>query len=257
MPRKFNFKPKPRHDAHIYAYKKMQGKYPYNKSKSTTAMVNKSQLRDHTIVADKYYTKISCSFVGKIPAGGSIGSYFTIYANSIYQPLNTANPYTGFITNTDGSSATAPPIGYTALSSLYASYRVKSSRIKVSVNPTNSGDTSLIVITPVQAPFSGTSSYQIMNQRYAKWKMVSSGNNVKENTIIQYMKSSKALGLSDRQFEDQLPVGIASAPPTALDWYWEVDYAQASASASTAGIILITLEVDYYVEFSDPINLTT
>jgi hypothetical protein len=223
--------------------------YRKRESSSITTMVNRSSLRDHTIVADKYLTKLSAMYTGKLTAGTN--GIFTVYGNSIYEPFNTANLVSGIMSGTQGSSVTATPMGYTAIAGLYSSYRVKASRIKISVNPTALTDTCNIIVIPVPQNFNVTNSYEIYNQRYARWKTCSSSNNIKENTIIHYMTSSQVLGLTKRQYDDQLSVATGAAPPALLDWYWEVIY-EAGTSVAPASPVIFSIEIDMYVEWSDP-----
>lgn len=214
-------------------------------------MVNATRLKDHTIVADKYLTKLSTSFVGVAGSTSLATSAILIYGNSCFQPFNTSVPITTNWTATNSSLSTAIPIGFTALSTLYGYYRVRSSRIRVSVVPTDPDDTGALIVAPSGTNPSSTIPRQMMNIRYSKWQPCAQNNNVKENTIVNYISSAKALGLSEAQYEALAPTAVSSAPPSTADWYWVVvfDILDGTTNDNTLGIFV---ELDMYVEFSEP-----
>lgn len=217
---------------------------------------NKSSYRDHAIVPDRFRTKMSVSYQGYI-AVGATSSYFDIYGNSLYQPFTTSRTIATLVTGVFSSNTAASPIGYTELAALYNEYRVRGTRIKLTATPQNQADTITLVITPV-CSVNGSVAPPVysINQRYSRWKQIQNTNNVKENTIIHYMPSNKVLGLTKQQYDDQLPVVNGNAPPASLDWYWQVQVYTNNGSV-TAGQVMVTVELDLYVEFSDPLNMTT
>jgi len=236
--------------------KPLRGQSSAARATGITTMVNRSTLRDHTIVADRYLTKMSVSWFGQLAATTSAALAPTIYGNSLYQPLNTGVPINTTITATQGSTIAREPMGYAALSALYNSYKIRGSRIKVTMCPTNGADNSLLTVVPVQSTLAVTTPQILMNQRYARWRMCTSTNNVKQNTVVHYMSSNEALGMTKRQFEDQLPVAVGAAPANQLDWFWEIVYTTQSGAVNNA-VIGFTVEVDYYVELSDPVYQQT
>lgn len=248
-PKRYNYK-KPSASSFNKKASSMYSQYQRRKS-STRTMVNRSQLRDHTIVADRFLTKLSASMTGYYVAA-TASSGFTLYGNGLFDPFTTSNSFGG--TLTEGASLTAPPIGFTSLSGLYNAYRVRSSRIKINFQPTNILDVITAVVLPVTSNSTAVSSYQIMNNRYSKWKTCTVSNNVKENTIIHYMNSHEAIGLTKQQYDNQLPTQVGSAPVALQDWFWQVRFLCNEAGAALNAVLPVTIEVDYYCEFSDPIS---
>lgn len=221
-----------------------------------TTMVNKSSLKDHTLVATRFMTKMAASLQVFLPASSSLNIADNVFGNSIFQPFNSPNPLNTSMTLITGNSITYNPAGYTALSTLYKYYRVRSSRIKVTLQPASTDIVNLVVYpSPNSNP---TTVGQIeMSTMYSKHKTCSSSNNVKENTIISYASSNVILGLTKQQYDDQLPIAVTAQPAASLDWFWNVAYTVSQTNTGTnAGAIAMIVELDMYVEFSDPILQT-
>lgn len=223
----------------------------------TDTMVNRASIRDHTIVADRMLTKVSCSYSGYIPAATGPGQ-FIVYGNSMYEPFTTpSKSINGLVTGTNGSNEAQPPVGYGTLSALYNQYRVRSSSIKVTVQSENLSDNPVLVVFPVVGLYSsGTGGIvDTQNQRYAVWKQCSCSNNTAQNTVSCYISSAKALGMTKQQYDDYPATAFGGAPTTNLDWYWQVAIYNPLSGDFTAQVI-VTVDIGYYIELSDPIPLT-
>lgn len=226
----------------------------------TTTWVNRASIKDHTIVDDRMLTKVSCSFTGDIGSATTFApGQFILYGNSFFEPFTVpSNGITTVVTAQNGSTIARPPMGYATLSSLYNQYRVRSSAIKVTVQPTNStADAPLVVVFPSVGVFSSATGnpYQTQNQRYSKWKQCTLNNNVAMNTITNYMSSAKVLGFTKQQYDDYPATVVSSAPSTAFDWFWQVAIYNAIGGNFT-GNVIVTVELSMYVELSDPLGLT-
>jgi len=240
-------------------FKKTMNKKKIFKSKKgtkTSTTVVKSSLRDHKIIDDRAKTVVSASSTANFPVVTQF-EQITVYGNSLFHPFSTSNPMIGTLTATNSSTINNPPIGYTAYSTLYSQYRVRGSRIKVTVQPQLSTDSILLVVFPVPQLFSGGTAppFETQNQRYARYKICSSSNNVKENTIIHYMNSAEVLGFTHQQYNDYPATLVTSAPTANLDWYWQIAMYTVSG-VNTSNIVPVTVELALYTEFQDPINLT-
>lgn len=219
-------------------------------------MVNKSTLKDHTLVATRYLTKMASAVQLFLPASTTLVVENQVYGNSVYQPFNTTNPLNTSMTLVTNNSITANPAGYSALAGLYKYYRVRSSRIKVTCQPSSSDIVNLVIFPNPQAL--QESSQIAMEAMYSKHKICTSGNNVKENTIISYASSNVILGLTKQQYDDQLPIATGGAPAASLDWFWNIGFNVSNTNTGTnAGAISIIVELDMYVEWSDPIFQTS
>jgi hypothetical protein len=237
----------------------MKKTYP-NKKKTTqiTTMVNKSNIRDHTIIADRFLTKLSSSYTAEIVATtGNAQAQFEVYGNSVFEPFNVPGILISTaLQSTLGSVATQPPIGYTALATLYNQYIVRGSRIKITVQPSSLIDNFHVIVFPVLTQFSsGTANpHETQNQRYSRFKLCTASNNVKENTIIHYMNSSEVLGYTKQQYEDQPPTLISNAPNSNLDWFWQIAINQAQGATNPNSGVYVNVEIDMYCEFKDPVQ---
>lgn len=216
-----------------------------------TAVV-RNPMRDHAVITDRMETKVSASYQGYI-ALGTAGNIFDIYGNSFFEPFNASSPISGVVTGVNSSSSTVNPMGYTALTALYNQYRVKASRMKITFLPLNPGDSVTATVWPSYGVVSDGVPVKAMNQRYAKWKLCSLYNNVKENTIINYIASHKAIGMTKQQYDDQPGTNVGNAPVANTDWYWQCSFYTNSGAVSTQSI-LVTVELDYYVELFDPVQ---
>lgn len=224
---------------------------------TTTTMVNRSRLRDHTVVADRFMTKVSASYCGVAATASLTNSQFIIYGNSGLTPFTTPSNNIGAVfTATQSSTIATPPMGWSGLSTLYQSYRVRSARIKITIQPTDVDDTCALIVYPSGSSLFTTPPRIHTNQRYSKYKICTPNNNVKENTIINYVSSHEALGLSQAQYEALPPVPVGQAPPTGYDWYWVVIIDQLDGTTNDANITCL-VEVDYYVEMSEPATLSS
>lgn len=237
--------------------KKTSSRVGHNRS---TTQINRGNLRDHTIVADRYLTSVATSFSGTIATPFAAGQ-FLVSGNAFYQPWSTPSHNIGtIVTGSNSSNTGALPMGYTALTTLYNQYRVNASSIKITVQPTTTIDCPIVVVFPTVGLFAAaTGGIDLtQNQRYSRWKQCSTANNVKENSITNYMSSAKVLGLTKQQYEDQLAIQIAQQPGTNLDWYWQIAiYQPDGTTADFTSKIFVTVELNLYMEFSDPIGVVS
>lgn len=222
------------------------------------------RMSDHNIVPDKQFVKVSSAYSGTVTlaGGANFTAPFAIYGDSLYQPFNTATPVTttGGFTNANGCTITQNPMGYQSYSALYNSYKVRSSRIKVTLIPNvpvgTSGETVQCTVYP-STYFAGTGSTTFnvnANQRYSKWKPITSYADPDKNTISNYISSHKVLGMSKQQYEDQTPIAFGAAPAAGTDWFWIVHPSSPAGVTSQTFQIYITL--DEYVELTDPVIQT-
>lgn len=216
-----------------------------------TAVV-RNPMRDHAVITDRMETKVSASYQGYIATATS-GAIFDIYGNSFFEPFNASTPISGIVTGVNSSSSTVNPMGYTALTALYNQYRVKASRVKITFTPTAVSDVVTATVWPSYGVVSDGVPVKAMNQRYAKWKMCTQNNNVKENTIINYIASHKALGMTKQQYDDQQGTSVSSAPVQNTDWYWQCSF-YTNNGTNTTSQLMVTVELDYYVELFDPVQ---
>lgn len=224
-------------------------------NRKTNVLTNRTRISDHAYMPDNYRTPMSVSYQGYIQTA-STPTYFDVYGNSVYRPFQTTQQISTMVTAVASSTAASSPIGYTNLSSLYNEYRVRASRIKVTVTPSLASDAVTVVVQPINSVLGAVAPpTYAMNERYSKWKLCTFSNNVKENTIIHYMNSSKALGLTPEQYDSQLPIVVGNAPAASLDWYWQVS-CYTNSGIATVGQIFVTVELDLYVEWTDMVALT-
>jgi hypothetical protein len=219
-------------------------------------MVNRSSLRDHTIVAPHFRTWMSLTYTGYVPTTTSNGTYFTVYGNSAYLPFSTSQPVTttGLVTASGGSSIAIAPPGYTTLSALYGAYKILQSRIRVRFGPSSLVDETTVTLYPVAAndgnpalqPFSAAS------QPFARMRMAVAGASISQQTVTQVMKSNLALGLTRAQY-DALPyTDFGSGPDSnATAWFWAVGWHLLTTSTNAAPIA-VSVTLDFEIDLAYP-----
>jgi hypothetical protein len=139
----------------------------------------------------------------------------------------------------------------------YTYYKVLRSRISVTAFPQATGDESNLVVVPGQS--TGVVSTQDFltqsAQPWAKDKMVSTGNNMRQNTIVMVARSHEILGMSEQEYLALPPTPVKTYPNATTNglWYWVV-FVGTADGANYAGIISITVSIDTDVEYSQLVS---
>lgn len=214
-------------------------------------------MRAHDIIKPKQIINVATSFVGY--NNSTTTPAFSIYANSLYQPFNTASPITttGLITATSASSITQNPIGYQSMSTLYNYYRVLRSKITVYLMPTASKNWNVTVYPSAFSAGTGVGTFNVNScQRYAKWKTMNPYGDHRGNEIVNSIASHEFLGMTLEQFIDQPPIAFGSAPTGVTDWFWIIDPDLQGSGTIVSGDFSIVIQLDLTVELSDPVTQT-
>jgi hypothetical protein len=211
------------------------------------------------VIPPRYRTSLRLLYQGRVTASSATGEYFTIFANSLYQPFSTSAPVStgGLIAATGGSASTESYPGYSILNGMYGAYRVVRSRVSVLCAPTSTGDQVTITVYPVQVE-SGSAGLQPFNafgQPYAKSRLCVQGAPISQQTVRQSMESHVILGLTKSQYEN-LPVTYSGSQPSAANaWYWACQWSMIDGAVNT-GILAFQVMVECDVEMSLPLTLT-
>lgn len=236
-------------------------KRPVKKSKpasSARQLTLARPMRSHMIVKNKQIITVATSFVGY--NNSTTSPAFSIYANSLYQPFNTASPITttGLITGTSGSAITQNPIGYSSFANLYNYYRVVKSKITVYLMPQASKNWNLTVYPSAFSAGTGVGTFNVNScQRYAKWKTMNPYGDHKGNEVVQSLASHEFLGMTIEQFMDQPPIAFGSTPSGVTDWFWIVEPDLQGSGTIVSGDYSIVVQLDLTVELSDPVTQTS
>jgi len=146
---------------------------------------------------------------------------------------------------------TAQPMGWDQLTVMYNSYAVLASRIVLRLN-SSAGVAQKFVVTPLSS--STTTNLNYNNARVmpkAKSCDISPiGGNRDTITISNYCTTREIISL-DPLADDSVQAQIGSLPVS--QWYWGLVYRPIDDAATVS--IYINVEIDYYVVFSDLINL--
>lgn len=190
-----------------------------------------------TIVPDRLRTKLTYGSVNTFTSAAGVTSEYVYRGNSCFDP--------------DQAGAGAQPNGFDQLSALYNRYRVYSSRIKYQpINVSSSATTNIVFYSYASRTTTGLATvFDYMGAPYAKWA-AGNANTLGNRTLITHLSTAAVLGLSGGQMEadDTLEALVTASP--AHQWYWIIGtYSEATQSTSAY------VSIDYYVEFTDRIDL--
>lgn len=229
-----------------YAKKSKGGSYPLVRSKQLF------------VLPPRLRTKESLSMTGSISVGllPTLGTYFVTYANSIYQPFNTASAtMAGAFTLTQGTSLVNNPIGYTILSSQYGRYKVTNVRYELSVVIGNNTDSMAVYMYPFvwATGTAGLNPFNGQAQPGCKYKVCNqSGASSSDNHLVASYNIRKYLGMTKAQYDGQQDTYKDQTPTQLLG----VSFAFETLNATTnAQPVSIDLKAIYTVEWSQPIVL--
>jgi len=220
-------------------------------------MSNPSLSSSHNIVAPRYFTNIEYGFSGELNTAS--GYQFTVLGNGLQTPGNTSQAFTtgglGVLFPATHALNALQPVGFSALSTLYASIRVWESTITVSMVPiTTVGGNGYslggqLVVFPTSTEEALTDVQLAQSLPYAKHIIINSGGAQKDNTIIKKMDTRTIYGLSDAEMmaNPNYTAGIGGNP--SFSWWWNV--IAANFTNSNIGFQVI-VRVNYRVEFFDP-----
>jgi hypothetical protein len=114
----------------------------------------------------------------------------------------------------------------------------------------------MLTVFPSPLGVTGTNMLQSTQQPYSKWKLVNPGAPNSANTISATHKSWDILGLTRSQFTNLQATGVGSAPVAGQSWFFNVEY-QFNDSVNNSNAVYIIVTVEQYVEFSQPLYLST
>jgi hypothetical protein len=202
---------------------------------------------------------LTTTFGGYLPASTAASGNFSVNATSIYEPFNQVvdNVNTsGKFTSSTTFTILANPIGYGEASVVYDFYRVHKARLKVTLIPNASGDTSMLTVYPSAIGVAGTNLLQASQQPYSRWKLVNQGAPNSANSITAQHTSWDVLGLRKRQFIDLQATAMGVAPSANQSWFFNVEWA-CNDNAVNSNAIYIIVEIEQFTELSQPAFLTT
>lgn len=221
-------------------YRKYNSKGVKNNKVSYTGKVSTLQLRGPNIIPDRYRCKMKfCdirSFTGTPLA-------FRVYrGNSVYDP-----DYTGVGTNA---------VGYDQLNTLYASFRVMASKIRVDYVTTNSTVPQLFAILPSISNVGPSNVPSVIANPYCKHVTVSStAGGEASASCSNFMSTKKMFGIKSIEYDlDMTNASTGTNPPGVGTWYWQITAYSTDGASASSGNIVTTLT--YYVEWFDRLPIT-
>lgn len=207
------------------AYQKRRRQYKRRGGRTTLRGKGPTGLPDRMMVKMKYTTQIDLADAG---AGG----LYIFRGNSIYDP-----DYSGI-----GGQATS----HDQWANFYNYYRVRASKIRINcVSLSNLANTSaMIAIFPeIAVPAVGISPLTIVDQPYARYKIVGQGDGGNNALVLSnYMSTQKLFGRAIIDDNFQAPMSANPADP----WHWGVR-AINMVNLGT-GTYRMIVQLTYYVE---------
>jgi len=234
------------------------------------------------VFPDRYMVACQTNFSGRFnPAGNRKALITMLFANSLYLPFEAVGSFSlcainnNFATSARSSGTGSPagyqPTGYTQLSSIYSTYRVISSAIRVTVSPTNDLDSLTLVVFPiayntaVNIGISGTVGSEVpycdsaRGMKFAKDKQCTLQNGSTRNTIKSYMSTGTINGYTKSQYSNHIQAGvpIASKPNITtgtqsedLPWLWVIGI-YANDDTKFANQLDVNIELKQYTMFTN------
>nr|WAE42909.1 MAG: capsid protein [Cressdnaviricota sp.] len=235
--------------------------------------------RNINLFPSRYFTKLKQTITGFIPPMTGTEGFFIVDGNSFSLPFQSIIGGYGLIdiggtasliTLSNSSSSSNQLNGYTRITSIYQSFRVHASKLSIKCQPASVSDTIELYIVPVSYSVlvDATGPYQpnlsvpqqvplvdLIAQNYVKHRMITSGSaNQKAYTVSCFSKAHNILGLTKRQYNDQLPpTGSAGNLPTNLQTFYYVQYNLLENSAPNTANIVFEIDYESYVECTQPV----
>lgn len=181
-----------------------------------------------TISGDRYRTTHKYSVGLLVTLVSGVSSPYVFRGNSIYDPDYTSTGYSA--------------LGYATMASLYGTYTVTGSRIRVRVASTFLDPTQVSLLPCLVSSTISSDSGDYASNAYGKDVLVMDSV-VKE--MDHYMSTSKLFG--EALLSPQFSSNTGSNP--ASPWYWQLKCTPAGGAASN-GSVSILVDITYYVEWS-------
>jgi len=212
------------------------------------------------LIPERHFVRLRCSVYYAYGDGGitsNYTNYFVVDGASIYLPFTTgvnwSGSQNGSPSGVGGSAITSTFPGTAYLTGLYKSYRVQRSSLAVSVMPEIGGDA---CITSIYA-YPGTSSASVpplaMNaaatQLGARSRLCSVGVAQKFNRIQSSVNACDIVGMTQSEYNAQIPTLTGADASGLLTWSWAVQIATADGTASGSSGIPVRLDLVADVEF--------
>lgn len=204
--------------------------------------------------------------IGASTAGA--GNYASIYANSLVSPFQTPTypltlaPGVAYAFNAslvNGNTIGQTAIGYNTIAVAYTNYKVLHYRIRVTVQPSASSDTTHLVVFPIgqeeipSATGAFVNTRVLSSQPYARSRICAYGAETGSNSITFSSDVADSLEIRRSAWLDYLPTAVANQPAAGYRCFLGVFLQQLDGAANVAQIP-VRIELDQVVEFTDLIN---
>jgi len=218
--------------------------------------------RSHMIVPPVFRTTCGIDYFGSHAAGISRLT-FAVSANSAHLPFNSAlvaangitinaagfSPYTGSV------YTTMQPQGFSNLcgsAATYLNYRVLGSKIKLRLIPTAGQDSIVATVNQVSTGEQwNTSVWTGAEAPYAS-RARTFTNSESNGAIVQKFSSAEAFGVPVTAITDGVEYAGSFNTSPENEWNWIVN--MQSINNNTSGVMGILIEVEYEIEFWNPVT---
>jgi len=201
---------------------------------------NRSVIRSNrpTGIPDTMQLKMKYTSAIDITDAGA-GGVYVFRGNSIYDP--------------DYTSTGGQPTSRDEWAAFYNYYRVRASKIRTSfVSLSNLASTSamIAIIPSLSVPTTTISPLTIVDQPYARYKIIGQGDGSNNATYLNnYMSTQKMFG---RTIQDNDFVGLMSNLPL-NEWYWGIKLTNMVSGGG--GTYRVIVQLTYYVELFERVVL--
>lgn len=196
---------------------------------------------------------------GYLAVGAPATGTATIYSNAENGPFFTSNSITSgwsSLNLTDGSSTSNPMIPNSFFALAYQNYRVHTAQLKISAVTGAGGDTMNVFLYP--APNLSIPGTTTINKASGcpGYKQMTITSGMRPEKIISKVRCSDVLGMTAEQYRTDQGTQAALASDPGIISSWSVSYATMDGAVTT-GQCYFTFEVEYEVEFFDPLSPST
>ncbi len=197
------------------------------------SIINTVTVRGPFAIADKYRCKMQATQTQTVTAGG-FAQDLLFASNSIFDPFLS-----------DGNNQ---PMGFDQLVVLYASWRVRASKIEIHITNTATN----VPFTMVCLPSLATTEVVIVGLiglPYLKQQYVGMATGMDTKHLTNFIKPAVMFG--DRSYDTDLNfVGSTSANPAILT-YWKLRFEATGGSAGGTILYQARYVITYWVDFFD------
>lgn len=186
------------------------------------------------IVPDVMRVCLPYFYLGNISGTGIVANVFR--GNSLFDP--------------DFTGVGSQPLGRDEWSAFYRRYRVLASKVTITATTTDTGDSTILFIQPMNTSSILVNRIQILEQEHGAQKMLATSTGMNRATVSQYMDTASMRGIPKAGVRINNELSAASGSNPNEQFFWHVGVLDTSSLVDTITADIM-VKIEYYVEFFD------